>query len=83
MAHQNPNNIFYVCFACGRQERIPLSVVLDFDAADTGDPSVPPRFSCQYCPDVLMWPIFYRGLHGYTYSADPIAKEAYGVPSED
>lgn len=83
MTRQNPRKILYVCFACGRQERIPLSVVLDFDTADPGDPSVPPRFSCQHCPDTLMWPIFYRGLHGYTYSANPVLKEAYVVPHQD
>jgi hypothetical protein len=83
MARQNPRKIVYVCFACGRQERIPLSVVLDFDAADPGDPAVPPRFCCQHCPDTLMWPIFYRGLHGYTYTANPNTREATATPDKN
>lgn len=76
-------NVTYWCPACSGRENIPLSVVLDFDADDAGDPSYPPRFYCQHCPDVLMWPIFYRGLHGFTYSANPNTREITVTPPPD
>jgi hypothetical protein len=36
-------------------EKIPLDVVLEFHLLDDGDPSVPPRFSCEQCGGE-MWP---------------------------
>jgi hypothetical protein len=30
-----------------------------------------------------MWPIFYRGLHGYTYTANPKTREASATPDKN
>jgi hypothetical protein len=41
--------ITYHCLQCDTEEEIPKEVVEYFDLMDSGDPSVPPRFSCERC----------------------------------
>lgn len=45
----------YRCRSCSMYEEIPLNVVLEFHLLDPGDPSVPPRFSCERCGGEI-WP---------------------------
>ena len=41
--------INYACSLCNRNEKIPKNVIRYFDVMDDGDPTVPPRFSCEHC----------------------------------
>ncbi len=59
-------NILYRCLGCGEEELIPREVVEEFDSMDGGDLSVPPRFSCEKCPE-QMEPVYYKSVHGVTY----------------
>ncbi|MGM8366391.1 hypothetical protein ACLIBG_14625 [Virgibacillus sp. W0181] len=43
-----------------------MDVVRDFDMMDGGDPSTPPRFSCEQCGGE-MFPEYYKGIHGQEY----------------
>ena len=38
---------------------------------DGGDPSVPPKFSCEQCGGE-MYPEYYKGVHEYEYSVSDI-----------
>ena len=58
--------ILFKCSGCGIEELIPEEVVNYFDALDDGDTSVPPRFTCEECSE-LMEPVEYEGVHGITY----------------
>jgi hypothetical protein len=62
---QSKNMVRYHCL-CAEQENIPLSVVMDFDAMDDGDPTIPPQFSCTKCGGA-MYPEYYKGIHGFEY----------------
>jgi transcription initiation factor IIE alpha subunit len=46
--------VSYVCSQCNTKEDIPTDVVNLFDLLDPGDPSVPPRFSCEKCGGVML-----------------------------
>lgn len=59
-------NILYKCLGCGEEELIPREVVEEFDIMDGGDLSIPPRFSCENCPEE-MEPVYYKSVHGITY----------------
>ena len=63
----------YICLVCNETEAIPLGVVMDFDAMDDGDPTVPPQFRCQKC-DGAMYPEYYKGIHGYEYKITDLSK---------
>lgn len=56
----------FVCIGCRKNERIPLSVVRDFDDMDAGDPEVPLHFICGACGNE-MYPEYYKGIHGFEY----------------
>jgi hypothetical protein len=56
---------------CNENEKIPLDVVISFDAMDDGDPTVPPKFGCQKCGGE-MYPEYYKGIHGYEYKITDI-----------
>jgi hypothetical protein len=56
----------FVCVGCRENERIPLSVVRDFDDMDAGDREVPLQFVCEACGSG-MYPEYYKGIHGYEY----------------
>jgi hypothetical protein len=56
----------YKCLECGVEEDIPEEIVMQMDFEDGGDPTCPPRFKCEACPG-QMEPIYYEGVHGYTY----------------
>jgi len=60
------SNILFRCLGCGLEELIPREVVEQFDFEDGGDLSVPPRFSCESCPE-QMEPVLYKSVHGITY----------------
>ena len=47
--------IRYQCRNCLQYEEIPIGVVESFHLLDPGDPTVPPRFSCDHCGGE-MWP---------------------------
>ena len=47
--------VSYVCRSCKREEEIPEDNVRYFDLMDHGDPTVPPRFKCEFC-GCEMWP---------------------------
>ena len=68
--HKSDSSVTYICPSCKRTEKIPAEVVLHFDFMDDGDPAFPPRFSCQFCHDVLMTPLKFVGHKGYTYITD-------------
>ncbi len=59
-------NIIFRCLGCKEEEAIPREVVEEFDFMDGGDLSVPPRFSCEKCPE-QMEPVYYKSVHGVTY----------------
>lgn len=59
-------SINYICLQCEEEEAIPLKVVQDFDRMDKGDPTVPPKFSCEECGGE-MYPEYYKGLKGREY----------------
>ena len=42
-------NVEFVCRSCKVTENIPKEVVEQFDMMDMGDPTDPPRFSCEKC----------------------------------
>ncbi|TDF99873.1 hypothetical protein E1757_08035 [Paenibacillus piri] len=63
---QSKEAVNYVCLTCSESEKIPLSVVRDFDRMDDGDPEVPPQFACEACGGA-MYPEYYKGVHGYEY----------------
>lgn len=63
---QEESFVRFKCLECGIEEEIPKSVVIQMDMEDGGDPLYPPRFKCEVCPG-QMEPIFYEGVHGYTY----------------
>jgi hypothetical protein len=56
---------------CSREEEIPLNVVRNFDAMDTGDPMVPPKFACEACGGE-MYPEYYKGIQGYEYRINDV-----------
>ncbi len=60
------SNVLFRCLGCGFEELIPREVVEQFDFEDGGDLSVPPRFSCENCPE-QMEPVLYKSVHGITY----------------
>jgi len=41
--------ITYYCLQCKVEEDIPEEVIQYFDLIDPGDPTVPPRFTCEKC----------------------------------
>ncbi len=45
--------VSYVCSQCKIEEDVPVDVVNLFDIVDPGDPSVPPRFSCEKCGGIM------------------------------
>ncbi|MGP4074240.1 hypothetical protein ACTWQB_17235 [Piscibacillus sp. B03] len=49
------------------EEYIPYQVVRDFDLMDPGDPSEPPRFSCEQC-NGEMYPVEYIDVRGKTHT---------------
>jgi hypothetical protein len=51
---------------CNIEEDIPKKVVKYFDIFDDGDPTVPPRFSCEVCGGEMR-PVSYNGVHGQKY----------------
>ena len=61
--------ILFKCSGCGTEELIPENVVNYFDTFDDGDTSVPPRFTCEECCE-LMEPVEYEGVHGITYKIE-------------
>lgn len=61
--------IRFVCLQCKVEEDIPSGVVNYFDIMDGGDPTVPPRFSCEVCGGEMV-PINYKGLHGIEYKLE-------------
>ena len=61
--------ILFKCTGCGTEELIPEDVVNYFDTFDDGDTSVPPRFTCEECCE-LMEPVDYEGVHGITYKIE-------------
>jgi hypothetical protein len=60
------DNVLFRCLGCGEEEMIPREVVEEFDFMDSGDLSVPPRFSCEKCPE-QMEPVYYKSVHGKIY----------------
>ncbi|MBM4137525.1 MAG: hypothetical protein FJ241_11950 [Nitrospira sp.] len=46
--------VSYICSQCNTKEDIPADVVNLFDILDPGDPSVPPRFSCEKCGGIML-----------------------------
>lgn len=58
--------IKYVCLQCNLEEEIPEKVVRYFDIMDDGDPTVPPRFSCEACGGEMQ-PKEYFGVHDIKY----------------
>jgi hypothetical protein len=63
--------INYHCLACHEEEEIPYDVVRDFDIMDGGDPTVPPKFSCEKCR-AEMYPEYYKGIHGQEYKLSDV-----------
>ena len=61
----------YVCLVCDATEKIPYSVVRDFDFMDEGDQTTPPMFSCEECGGE-MYPEQYKGVHGVEYKISNI-----------
>ena len=61
--------ILFKCGGCGIEEYIPEDVVSYFDIIDDGDTSVPPRFTCEECGE-LMEPVEYEGVHGILYKTE-------------
>ncbi|MDX1447250.1 hypothetical protein [Lishizhenia sp.] len=59
-------SVLFRCLGCGAEEMIPIEVVEELDFFDGGDLSVPPRFSCENCPE-QMEPVLYKSVHGVTY----------------
>ena len=59
--------ILFKCTKCNFEEQIPKEVVDYFDIMDGGDPSVPPRFSCQACVNGTMEPAYYVNHDGIVY----------------
>jgi hypothetical protein len=51
---------------CHEVEEIPIDVVREFDLMDGGDPTTPPRFSCEQCGGE-MYPEYYKGIYGQEY----------------
>jgi len=62
-------HVRYRCLGCGAEEDIPRDVVEMMDIQDGGDLSVPPRFSCEMCPE-QMEPVNYKSVHGIIYKLD-------------
>lgn len=58
--------ILYKCLDCSFEEYIPRFIVSILDFFDGGDPTIPPRFSCQICSG-HMHPVFYKNRKGITY----------------
>jgi uncharacterized Zn finger protein len=70
MANFKPSKkVKFKCLSCGKIEEIPRDVVEYFDEMDGGDPSVPPRFNCEKCGN-LMQPVYYKSVYGYIYKLD-------------
>jgi hypothetical protein len=63
--------INYHCLACHEEEEIPYDVVRDFDIMDGGDPTVPPKFSCEKCR-AEMYSEYYKGIHGQEYKLSDV-----------
>jgi hypothetical protein len=60
-------------------EKIPLSIVRDFDIMDSGDPNIPPRFSCEKCGGE-MYPEYYKCIYGQQYKiTDFLTQKRPGV----
>lgn len=65
-------DIEFVCTSCQAREKIPKHAVDDMELGDVqGDLRYPPRFTCESCPDGLMYPIHYKSLGGKTYQYNP------------
>lgn len=45
--------ITYRCLQCNVEEEIPEEVVQYFDLVDPGDPTIPPRFTCEKCGEEM------------------------------
>ncbi|WP_377329513.1 MULTISPECIES: hypothetical protein [Piscibacillus] len=60
-------SVDFICESCGMEEYIPYQVVRDFDLMDPGDPSEPPRFSCEQC-NGEMYPVEYIDVRGKTHT---------------
>jgi hypothetical protein len=67
--NKKQKQILFKCSGCGTEELIPEDVVNYFDTFDDGDTSVPPRFTCEECCE-LMEPVEYEGVHGITYKIE-------------
>jgi hypothetical protein len=63
----------FICRGCKETEGIPREVVEGFDALDGGDPTDPPRFSCEACGDEMV-PVYYESMHGITYDYSELKK---------
>lgn len=59
-------SVLFRCLGCKAEEMIPREVVEELDFFDGGDLSVPPRFSCEKCPE-QMEPVYYKSVHGIIY----------------
>lgn len=57
----------FICPKCKTKENIPFNIVDMMDRNDGGDPSYPPRFSCENC-DGLMEPVYYKNYKGIIYA---------------
>jgi len=68
---QAMNSVNYICLVCNETEKIPLTIVRDFDSMDDGDPTVPPQFSCESCGGP-MYPEYYKGIHGIEYKISDV-----------
>lgn len=69
---RKPKYTEFICQSCGTKEKIPTHIVYDMDFNDEdGDLLYPPRFSCELCPNGLMYPLFYRSFRGTTYRYNP------------
>ncbi len=71
MTSKKPQSVSYVCLACHEKEDIPYHVVREFDLMDGGDPTIPPKFSCETCGGE-MYPEYYKGVHGVEYKLSDV-----------
>lgn len=64
----------YRCRQCGKDEEIPLGAIEYFHILDPGDPTVPPRFSCEHCGGE-MWPTedWEALVHGESFDSESLA----------
>ena len=68
---EEEETVRYRCRSCSRHEEIPLDVVLEFHLLDPGDPTVPPRFSCERCGGEMWpeeeWDMLHRRIDPYDF----------------